>query len=101
MARTRHVVHTAVPRERAFAFVGDLRNAPAWDPQALGVDKLTPGPIAVGTRFLLTASVARVRLELPYEVRAHEPGRRLVLEGETRLVRYRDEIRFEDAEGGG
>lgn len=95
MARARRVLHASAPVERAFAFVGDLRHAPRWDPQARSVAKLTPGPVGLGTRFELVAALPLVRVVLPYEIVEHAPPRRVVLEGCTSWLRYRDAITFE------
>lgn len=42
-----------VARSRAevFDFVADLRNESQWNPRAIGMEKLTEGPIGSGTRF--------------------------------------------------
>jgi len=96
------------PIERTFAFITDFRNAKQWDPRTFAVEKTTPGPIGVGTIFMLSGSMIRktalvarlpipqsvLAMPLPYEVTAFEPPHRLVLEGESRALRYRDEITF-------
>lgn len=100
MARSRRVVRSARPVDAVFEFVSDFRHAPLWDPQARAAEKVTEGPIGIGTRFVLIASVASMRATLPYEIVAYEPPRRVVLEGATRWLRYRDTITFE-GEGAG
>lgn len=95
------------PIDATFAFVSDFRNAEKWDPRTYQVDKTTPGPIGVGTIFQLHGSaiprslaarlpVPRSALArpLPYEVVVFEPPHRFVLGGESKLLRYRDEIEF-------
>lgn len=90
-----------------FAFVSDFRNAEHWDPRTYSVEKATDGPIGVGTRFVLTGGmmredlVKRLRLPqsmagmaLPYDVVDFDPPNEFVLEGESRLVRYRDHLEF-------
>jgi dehydrogenase/reductase SDR family member 12 len=100
MARSRRVLHASAPVELAFAFVGDLRHAPRWDPQARSVAMITPGPVGLGTRFELVAALPVGRIVLPYEIVEHVPTRRVVLEGRTSWLRYRDAITFEP-EGAG
>ncbi|TRW44097.1 hypothetical protein FJ693_15115 [Georgenia yuyongxinii] len=39
------------PVEVVFAYVADQRNEPRYNPQMLWAEKVTPGPIGVGTRF--------------------------------------------------
>lgn len=102
-----------VPRSAAatFAFVSDFTNAAKWDPRTYSVEKVTPGPIGTGTVFMLRGGLLPRDLipkglplslfaqPLPYEVREYAPPHRLVLVGENRVFRYRDDIDF--AEEGG
>ena len=100
-----------VPRPVAatFAFVSDFTNAVHWDPRTYATEKVTDGPVGIGTRFLLTGGmmkqgwVRRLRIParfagmaLPYDVVEFDPPHGFVLEGETRVFRYRDEITFSD-----
>lgn len=39
------------PVEEVFDFVADERNEPRYNPRMLRADKLSPGPIGLGTRF--------------------------------------------------
>src|ERR1051326_3486963 len=39
------------PIERVFDFVADERNEPLYNPRMNRAEKITPGPIGVGTRF--------------------------------------------------
>jgi hypothetical protein len=39
------------PAEEVFDFVADCRNELAWNPRAVQIDKLSDGPIGLGTRF--------------------------------------------------
>jgi dehydrogenase/reductase SDR family member 12 len=83
-----------------FALVGDYSNAPRWDRHTARAEKLTPGPVRVGTRFVLHARMLGLEMKLPYEVRELEPGRRIVLSGTSRFFTYRDEIRVAPHPGG-
>ncbi len=105
MPRYRATITVPVPPGEAFGFVSDFRNAGEWDPRVSGAEKEPPGPVAVGTRFRLYSPLpgplAAKEIELPYEVTELSPGERIVLVGETRLLRYRDEIAFAPAGAGG
>ncbi len=99
-----------LPRKLApsFEFVTDFSNAPFWDPRSLRAEKLTPGPVRLGTKFVMeggpfTRAVAerlphllRLSSSLPYEVTKFEPHREAVIEGETMLVRYHDRLVFSE-----
>lgn len=93
--------------DETFAFVSDFRNAAQWDPRTFAVEKTTDGGIGVGTRFMLTggilpeATVKRLHLPtsmagmaLPYDVVEFDAPHEFVLEGQSRLVRYRDHLEF-------
>ena len=96
------------PPVETFAFVSDFRNAVRWDPRTYAAEKTTDGPIGVGTRFVLSGGLLpEARLErlhlprrlfamsLPYDVTAFDPPHGFVLVGETRTLRYRDELTFQ------
>ncbi len=102
-------ISLTIPRPQAdtFAFISDFSNAVHWDPRTYATEIATDGPIGVGTRFVLTGGmlkeswVSRLRIPrrvagmpLPYDVVEFNPPDGFVLEGETRVFRYRDEISF-------
>ncbi len=92
----RHHVTVPVPNpiNDAFVFVRDFRNATKWDPQVTAAEKVTPGPIQTGSRFVLRSRFLWTTIELPYTVVEQETDRRLVLTGKNWLFTYRDEITF-------
>lgn len=98
-----------IPRsvEETFAFVSDFRNAGRWDPRTYSVEKVTDGPIGVGTRFVLIGGLvprqilerlrvpgSRAGMALPYDVVEFSAPREFVLMGESRAFRYRDHLEF-------
>jgi carbon monoxide dehydrogenase subunit G len=44
-------VETKLSAEKAFAFMREFENTSTWDPNTPVMDKLTPGPVAVGHRY--------------------------------------------------
>lgn len=93
--------------ETTFAFVSDFRNAARWDPRTYAAEKATEGPIGVGTRFILTGGAMREEwverlhvphgvagMALPYDVVEFDAPSRFVLAGESRAMRWRDELEF-------
>jgi hypothetical protein len=108
MAKYRTTFYVPRPVEATFAFISDFRNAGKWDPRTYAVEKITPGPVGTGTKFVLTGGmlpktgllaslVPRPLLRgmpLEYEVVTYEPSRTLVLEGQTPLLTYEDRIDF-------
>ena len=95
------------PIDEAFAFVSDFRNAANWDPRTYSAEKTADGPIGVGTRFMLTGGmmpaslVKRLHLPesvagmaLPYDVVAFDAPNEFTLEGESRMLRWCDHLKF-------
>lgn|SRR5512134_2649890 len=66
-----------------FDFCSDLRNEMAWNPKARSVEKLTEGPVGVGTRFLARWSnagptvVEIVHFDRPHQWESHSITRGL------------------------
>jgi hypothetical protein len=98
------------PRDATFAFVTDLSNAVTWDPRTYQARKLTPGPVALQTKFVLTGgliskqTLARFHVpdllrgdsDLGYEVVSFVPRSEMVVRGETSTLRYEDHLVFTD-----
>ncbi len=94
MTVLRERIHTTLPLERAFAFVGDFANAEQWDPGVTTSVRTNPGPVGVGARYDLGVRMGGRTVPMTYEVTAFDPQRLVVLEGAGRGVRAVDEIRF-------
>jgi carbon monoxide dehydrogenase subunit G len=71
------------PVEEVFDFVADERNEPLYNPQMRSVEKVTPGPIGVGT--LWRATVASGRRTTPFELEFTDYARPSRLGSVTRL----------------
>ena len=62
--------------EQVFDYVADQRNEPIYNPRMLHSEKITGGPIGVGTRFRATAQSGRREIEMLIEVTEYQrPGR--------------------------
>lgn len=85
----------AAPPERVFAAASDFANAPGKIAGILRVEMLTPGPLAVGTRFRETRKMFGKEASEEMTVAELEPPRRYVLVAESHGTRYRSELRFE------
>jgi hypothetical protein len=71
------------PVEDVFDFVADERNEPAYNPQIGSVEKVTPGPIGVGTVWRAVAA-SRPRAT-PFELEVTEYARPHRLTSLTRM----------------
>lgn len=69
------VIHR--PVEEVFDFVADERNEPRYNPRMLRAEKVSPGPIGVGTRFRAAIASRRRTTEMTIEVTTYERPRRL------------------------
>ena len=67
------------PVAEVFAFLEDMRNHPQEErSQVILVEKLTPGPAGVGTRFReMVQTLPFVRVEMISEVTQHDPNERI------------------------
>ncbi len=95
MTVLRERIDTALPLERAFAFVADFANAERWDPGVATSVRTNAGPVGVGARYRLGVRMGGRIVPMDYEVTAFDAPRRrgprgLVAAGSDAI----DEIRF-------
>jgi uncharacterized protein YndB with AHSA1/START domain len=82
-------VDIARPVEEVFDYLADARNEPAWLPGAERVEKLTDGPVGLGTRFRgRYARAGEVELELV----AYERPARVTFRASSRIVEFDDAV---------
>lgn len=67
------------PADRVFAALTDLDGAIGWMPALVRIEKLTPGPVSVGSRWREVRRMFAREAAEEFEVRALEPGRELEL----------------------
>jgi hypothetical protein len=65
------------PVDEVFDFVADARNEPRYNPRMLRAEKLTPGPIGLGTRFRDEIKSMGRPAEITIEIIGYERPRRL------------------------
>jgi carbon monoxide dehydrogenase subunit G len=84
-----------VPLERAFALTNDLDRAMEWLPAGVRIEKLTPGPTRLGSRYRETRRIlGRDDTEI-YEVTIYDPPHRSeVCADGTKGTAGRGEFRF-------
>jgi hypothetical protein len=71
------------PSDRLFDFIGVelLKNYPRWSPEVKELEKLTDGPIKVGTQCHQVRVDQGRRSESTFKVNVFEPGKRICFEG--------------------
>lgn len=75
-----HIVGKVVinrPVEDVFDFVADERNEPRYNPNMLRVEKITEGPVSLGTRFLAESRTRGGTAEMTIEITGYERPRRM------------------------
>lgn len=72
------------PVEEVFDFVADERNEPRYNPRMLSSEKLTPGPVGLGSQFRAAMRTRPRSISMTTEFTAFERPRRLALT--TRLA---------------
>jgi hypothetical protein len=70
MARIEGDVVINRPVEEVFDFVADQRNEPRYNPRMLRAEKISPGPIGLGTRFRAETRTMRGSAEMTIECTA-------------------------------
>lgn len=93
-------IEVARPVHEVFAYISDFTTTEEWDATATRAEKLTPGPIAVGTRFAVTCAAPIGSIDLEYEVTDLQPDREIELQGKSRFFDICDRITFTPTEKG-
>ena len=71
------------PRERVFAFLTDLPNEPAWNPDCSEVEMLSPEPVGKGSTY---RGHFRGMGQVLVELTAHEPPQRFATRERSRMA---------------
>jgi NAD(P)-dependent dehydrogenase (short-subunit alcohol dehydrogenase family) len=88
------------PLAEVFRYIGDFRTTVEWDSTAVEAHKLTPGPVATGTRFKVICRHPLGKVQLLYTLTRLEPGETITLHGVHRFFTVDDEIRLTETATG-
>jgi Polyketide cyclase / dehydrase and lipid transport len=80
MIRFANTIDIAVEPSHVYAYLADLEHNPEWNWAIESTEKVTPGPIGVGTRYRQTRSVPRPGVEM-LELTGLDPLRRIEVTG--------------------
>jgi uncharacterized protein YndB with AHSA1/START domain len=69
-------VHLNRPVEQVFAFLMDTTRLTTWQTNLIKIDKITEGPLRLGSRFREVRRVGRKASEIQGEITAFEPNKR-------------------------
>jgi carbon monoxide dehydrogenase subunit G len=92
-------IEVAAAPEVAFAYVADFTTTAEWDPGIVSSERIS-GDGGVGTEYAVVALFRGKEVPFRYRVTAHEPGRRIVLEGKGRTASSTDTISFSPSGSG-
>lgn len=84
------------PISEVYSYVSDLVNTPKWNWAITKTEKMTPGPVAVGTRYRQTRSVPHPASET-LEITAADQDERIVVEGTLAGIAARLSYRLDPA----
>jgi uncharacterized protein YndB with AHSA1/START domain len=85
----------ARPVEDVFDFVADERNEPKYNPRMVRAEKLTPGPVANGTRWSATVEARGRPLDMEVEVTDYTRPTRLGSTTRMSTAEIRGAVTFE------
>ncbi len=100
MARYVDAIDLPVPVEKAFDYLADFSRTAEWDPGVVEAERLTAGPIGVGSRFRVVVAFCGARIPLEYEIAEFERPHRVVFSGGDASVHSVDEVTFAPRPGG-
>ncbi len=95
MAEYTGTVESPKSQQDAFAYMAAFEHTSEWDPSCETAERLTPGDVAVGSRFHLVFGSIGGGMDLEYEVVEYDAPRKIVLVADTGSVKSTDTITVE------
>ncbi|MGE5335096.1 MAG: SRPBCC family protein [Nitrososphaerota archaeon] len=90
----------ARPMEVVFPFLLDLEQSAVTDPDLVSVEKITPGPIGVGTTYVLQQRIQGRLRESTTRYTGIDPNRSIAFEADLGPIAVAASIAFVSVEGG-
>lgn len=100
MKRVERSARIAASPDVLFEFVADIDNIGEWQTGVERIERLTPGPIAAGSRARLVRTVMGQRIEAPLTIAEYDPPRRLAIESAMSGVKARGVLDLEPVDAG-
>ena len=79
------------PAEKVWALIDKLEEWPQWMPSIKKIERISQGPLAVGSQLSVTAEVSGLTVTLLMTITEFVPERNVVMEGKalgTKLTRF-------------
>jgi carbon monoxide dehydrogenase subunit G len=87
------------PVPQVFDFIADVNNNPKWMP-VQSVQKLSNGPVGVGTKFKQQFSLLGSNYDLDGTITAFEPNQKIAFAYDSPVFNWRGEYTFEATAAG-
>ncbi len=88
------------PIEEVFDYVADARNEPRYNPQMTSAEKVTDGPIGVGTKFRSVMTGTRLTVPMTVEFTEFDRPRRIAETAHMANMDVTGALFFEPEDGG-
>ena len=99
MISLRETITVDRPIDECFDYVADFRTTAEWDATAFRTEKLSDGPVGLGTRFSVRCKLPVGSIELLYTITEFEPPHLVTLQAESWLFEALDSITFSEKNG--
>jgi len=89
--RFESVIDINAPAEKVWTLIDKLEEWPQWMPSIKKIERVSKGPLTVGSQLSVTAKVSRLTVKLLMTITEFVPERCVVLEGKvlgTKLKRF-------------
>jgi uncharacterized protein YndB with AHSA1/START domain len=88
------------PVDEVFDFVADERNEPRYNPRMLRAEKLSPGPVGLGSQFRAVMQSGPRRVVMTIEFTGYERPRRLASTTRLSTMEIRGTLTFDPVPAG-
>lgn len=86
MARSIDAIDLPIPVEDSFDYLADFSGTAEWDPGVAEAERITRGPVRLGSRSREEVSVLGRRIPLEDQITEYERPTRLVLSGGDKSI---------------
>jgi carbon monoxide dehydrogenase subunit G len=76
-------IETNAPVKKVWALIDKLEEWPQWMPSIKKIQRVSNGPLGVGSQLSVTARVSRVTVKLLMTITKFVPERNVVMQGKT------------------
>lgn len=76
-------IEIAAPVKRVWALIDKLEEWPQWMPSIKKIERVSKGPLTVGSQLSVTARVSRLTVRLLMTITKFVPERNVVMQGKT------------------